>query len=503
LGFIRYALQFENPPFAPHYPTVIDPQTQKTTQVKELHQMTRLEVVEEAEHPPGYWISVLAVSYPVRAIMGGTTCDSLAMSTQVTSVLAALLLTFPMFYLGRIIFDRQTAFVATLLFQVLPVWSAITSDGLSDGLFLLMSTTTLWLGARAFREPTPFRFGLTGMSAGFAYLVRPEGVLLAGAVGCTAVACILLRRWNWRSGTARIAGLVAGSLLIGLPYVCLIGKLTNKPTGRQFTGEEVVAYHESITSAAPVATPLFGVWWSQIHSNGDSKVVWAAKQVPLQIMKTLHYSLPFMSIFGFYLFRRKIWEDNATLYLGVQLAIYLAVLFMLALMAGYISERHTLVVSLIGSYFAAATIPKWGEWLAQIPFIGRIWSPQFLSAALVFWLLVFSVPADFKRLHSNRAGHRAAGEWLAQNMSPDEEILDVFAWAAFYAHRDWNLLHDNFAFVEKKAPVYVIWEPRLPHSRLTSILDAKRYGPDMGKPVFCWPAGDLEKANVIVYRFVP
>ncbi len=128
--------------------------------------MTRLKVIEKAEHPPGYYVSVLLVSYPVRAIMGGTTCDSMVMSTQVASVLAALLLTFPMYYLGRMLFDRQTAFVATLLFQTLPVWTAITSDGLSDGLFLLVAVNTLWLGAHAFESRHLHDFSLPELALG-------------------------------------------------------------------------------------------------------------------------------------------------------------------------------------------------------------------------------------------------------------------------------------------------------------------------------------------------
>ena len=306
-GLFVMRLQLEDPPMDREHPD---------------HRMTRLKVIEKAEHPPGYYVSVLLVSYPVRAIMGGTTCDSMVMSTQVASVLAALLLTFPMYYLGRMLFDRQTAFVATLLFQTLPVWTAITSDGLSDGLFLLVAVNTLWLGARTFREPTFARFLLAGIGAGFAYLVRPEGVLLIGASGCTAGTCVVLRRWSWQPGVMRISGLVAGGLLIGLPYVLLIGKLTNKPTGegifKKVIGEPVKpSWQESNVSARPApTTTIFAVWWSEFQNQGQSKVLWAAKQVPLQILKTLHYCLPFVALVGFYVLRRKIWGDTRLLVSG-------------------------------------------------------------------------------------------------------------------------------------------------------------------------------------------
>ncbi len=222
----------------------------------------------------------------------------------------------------------------------------------------------------------------------------------------------------------RISGLVAGGLLIGLPYVLLIGKLTNKPTGegifKKVIGEPVKpSWQESNVSARPApTTTIFAVWWSEFQNQGQSKVLWAAKQVPLQILKTLHYCLPFVALVGFYVLRRKIWGDSACLYLVIQLVIYLAALLTLSFVAGYISERHTLLISLICCYFAAALLPIYGEWVAKIGFIGRYFSPQAISAAAAFFLLLGSLPADFKRLHANRAGHRAAGVWLRSTSSP-------------------------------------------------------------------------------------
>ena len=107
LGFVRYVLQLEDPPATPEHPG---------------QPLTRRGVIAKAEHPPGFALAAWAVSVPVRSVMGGTSCDALVLSTQLTSVLASILLTLPMYCLGKLLFDRQTAFVATLLFQCLPVW---------------------------------------------------------------------------------------------------------------------------------------------------------------------------------------------------------------------------------------------------------------------------------------------------------------------------------------------------------------------------------------------
>ena len=56
-----------------------------------------------------------------------------------------------MYFVGKSLFDRQTAFIAALLYQVLPVCTQVTSDGLSDSLFLLMTAMALWFGVIALR----------------------------------------------------------------------------------------------------------------------------------------------------------------------------------------------------------------------------------------------------------------------------------------------------------------------------------------------------------------
>ncbi len=65
-----------------------------------------------------------------------------------------------------------------------------------------------------------------------------------------------------------------------------------------------------------------------------------------------------------------------------------------------------------------------------------------------------------------------------------------------------KVVHDNFAFWGEKKKVYVIWEPRNPHSRITNINEAKAFK-ELGQPVYSWPDGNLDKATVIVYRWDP
>src|SRR5207249_2233407 len=95
IGFISHALAFE-------------------------HQSWRKVCREHHQHP-GYPLSVLAVSWPVRALVSGTEPDGMRLAAQLATALAAVLLVIPMYYLGKHFFHRPAGFWAALVFQCLPV----------------------------------------------------------------------------------------------------------------------------------------------------------------------------------------------------------------------------------------------------------------------------------------------------------------------------------------------------------------------------------------------
>src|SRR5258708_6849336 len=89
IGFIRYALQFEQKPWQ--------------------------DVLLGNHQHPGYPLAIWAVSQPVRA-MAGTDAMTMRISAQLASTMAALALLIPMFYLGKELFNRQVGFWGALLF---------------------------------------------------------------------------------------------------------------------------------------------------------------------------------------------------------------------------------------------------------------------------------------------------------------------------------------------------------------------------------------------------
>ena len=141
----------------------------------------------------------------------------------------------------------------------------------------------------------------------------------------------------------------------------------------------------------------------------------------------------------------------------------------MAVVVGYLSERHTVFLMLCGITWAAAEL----VWLAdRVPILlGKLGLPlavrwrAVLAATCVSVLAAALLSEALHPLHANRAGHRAAGVWLRDHYRPGDEIIDPFCWAHYYA---------GAVFAEGLAPVpgfrparYIVLENSTnQHSRL-------------------------------------
>jgi hypothetical protein len=209
IGFIRIAWQMEQGPL--------------------------LDAVRASPHHPGYPISILVVSWPVRWFASGNLAELMQLSGQLATALASLLLVFPMYFLGRELAGRRVAFWGTLLFQCLPASGQLMGDALGEPLFLLFATTGLYFAMRGLSTGSALSFSLCGLASGLAYLTRPEGALIALATGLVLLGAQAWRAsrkpWGqvWKCGGA----LAASALVLALPFMAVIGGPTTKLTGKK------------------------------------------------------------------------------------------------------------------------------------------------------------------------------------------------------------------------------------------------------------------------------
>jgi hypothetical protein len=231
----------------------------------------------------------------------------------------------------------------------------VTSDGISDGLYLLTAVTALWFAVRALereRTRSAFKSGLgAGLCLGLGYLVRPDALITLAGIGLTFLGLVIVRlrrRTAWRPPFVSGLGLTLGFAVLMGPYVGLIGKLTNKPTGKGLMetlqgGDAQPSYFQR--SSLNAGTVPLASWFDPATDGRRSKAGWALESLAAEYWKTAHYSLVIFTVIGLFAVRRRFADPRVALLLifAVVDAAALWTLAWVRLAAAHAPDRARLV----------------------------------------------------------------------------------------------------------------------------------------------------------------
>jgi len=513
IGFIRYALQFDGLARPPEVKTWRD-------------------VIRNNHQHPGYPLTILAVSFPVRQLLGETSAFAMQLSAQIASGLAAILLVLPMYYLGKVLFDRAIGFWGALLFQCLPVSGHILSDGLSEALFLLLSSTSLLCAAYALRASSWRRFALCGIFCGLTYLVRPEGGLLLAATGLVLAGMQLAPRWRRHWGTLGACGgsLALAAAAVGSPYVLITGHLTNKPSYHIMVGDYPeepgkANRRSSLEDVAPVAPANLPTASSRRPLMASIVAVWLKQEGPLpqrlreglvalidELIRGFHYLAWIPALLGLWWYAGRARTVPGIWVVLVLCGMHLLVLWRLAVVVGYVSERHIQLLILTGCYPAVGVLRDLPRWFARrmtqstnqspkLPLHRLEFGASVLSVLLLLGLIGAGIPKTLQKLHANRAGYHAAGQWLAGRVVHGLDLVqDGHCWAHFFAGEVFEEGKPRLG-LRGVAPTRYVVVGR--HKDPESALLPPEAEPDVracGQIVYQWPPGrPVDTADVVVY----
>ncbi|GIW80618.1 MAG: hypothetical protein KatS3mg105_2425 [Gemmatales bacterium] len=475
----------------------------------ELEHENWLDVLRRHRHPPLYPLTILAVSMPFRSIVDWPEAFSMQYSAQLATALAGVLLVIPMYSIGRILFDRRVGFWGSLLFQCLPVGSRALSDGLTEGLYLLLLATIVLLSHLAVRRGSIVLFGVCGLCGGLAYLTRPEGAMSVVATGVLLAICSFRR--DWISSRWRLVG-CAASLLVGAaatasPYMIAIGGITNKTSSRWILeklslsclsndatrGQREVRPETRTPGCVNGRFAIVPVWgafrpnWTKDDHHGN--LPWAVLTFVKELGKAFHYVALLPAVFGWWWFREWFRRQPVGMMLAILFLFQALMVLTLGVVAGYMSERHMLLFVLGSSFFAVAAI---------FEFARRFCTDKrrcLTERLLLSFLIVCALPSALKTMHSSRAGFREAGLWLAKNANPADEIVDPFCWSAFYAERTFR--PRSFSVPEGYVPKrFVVLDTA--HHEHQPLLEFAKMLAKKGMVVYEWQRSAKE-ARVLVF----
>ncbi len=354
-------------------------------------------------------------------------------AAQAAATLALVLAVVPIYLLGRDLFnDETTALLGCALVYANPVTAYIAVNVLSETTFLLFWTWGLWASVRFLKEG---HFGWLPpaiVCGALAYLTRPEGLLLHGALMATLLLLPLHRLTHiyWPRWWAAVALLVLGPVFLVGPYVAIKGGLGTKPAVARVIG----TMPESPPSALERERPL---------PSGQTAVetyAIAASRMVKALRGAVTWPLVPLAVLGLVVLPKGNERPRLWLFLAVLLLASAAGLVRLHATGGYLTFRHALVPALLLTLAAAHGI----VWLMRTIVFdaarlrlgeGRFRPGPAVWAMIVGALVVWPIARGATPFQSSFAPYRMAGAWIAGAPATEGRVLDLTDWSLFFGNR--------------------------------------------------------------------
>jgi len=395
---------------------------------------------------PLYSLVIAALSY----LIPGS-----ALAGQVVSLVSGSLLVVPIYLLGKDLFGQRAGFLTGIIVAFHPYLARVSADVLSEGLYVFLFAGAVCAAWKSLKTRSLVGLFLTGILGALAYLTRPEGI---GVVIVAGFWIFMIQRPSpvQRRDLAALGLLVFGFLIFASPYLVYLKKdtghwiLTRKKSIKGLVGIEK-------SSGLPVdrggpSWPGLGLQQKSAKSRearGDfgrgseffSSHTWSGDikvflELSLKFVGTYHPLLIVFLMITFINTKKLNVPDKGNWFLLSFYLLYVPVLYLLLLNAGYVSRRHWLPLVALGLFWAALGMERARDFVQQrLERSGRwpIPSSQGLLIAILAVTLVVLLPKTLKPQRRDKIWIRRAGTWIAQNAPPRSRVMSSDPRVAFYA----------------------------------------------------------------------
>lgn len=367
---------------------------------------------------------------------------------KLVSSFFGILIIFPVYFLGKRIFDEKIAFFSSIFLVIHPYIRRFSADVLKESTFLFFFGAAIWFAWRTIQNEKKYHFLIISILSVLAYLVRPDGIEVLLVVFFYV---LFFKKFSIPGRKKTVIFLLTlSSCLLLLPYLFYI---------RELRGEWTFGKAKSVVEMLGVGALRDGV--PLFH-----KVLFSLKKLNLEILAIFHPLYIFLLIAGLFkrfFFRLKPGEG----FLLSFCCLHYALLFLMVLnttewdrgetiKAVYLSGRHVVPLLLVCTYWVGEgflTICHWVlKWLESrslfLPLNSKDKSLLVLGVFLAVTLAVV-LPKTLKPQRYERLSEKWAGGWIKNQSGNGTIIFTSMPRTAFYADGSYEYIDLRKTTIDK------------------------------------------------------
>lgn len=385
--------------------------------------------------------------YPLIIAFVSRWIPDFELAGKLVSSFFGILIIFPVYFLGKRIFDARIVLVSTLFLVIHPYIRRFSADVLKESSYLFFLGTAIWFAWRTIQNEKKYPFLFIPIFSVLAYLVRPDGI-----EALLVVFFYVLFVKNFRiPGSKRTVFLllILSSCILLFPYLFYL---------RELRGEWTFSKTKSIVE-------MFGLGALKDGVPFAHKILYSLKRLNLEIFAIGHPVYMFLLVIGLLkggllkgIFSR--FKSGEGFLLSFCLLHY-GILFLLVLnftewggdgtiQADYLSGRHVLPLILFSIYWVGEGLMAIYEWIYKKTesillfhrLIPRKQSVIIFVAVLVL-LSAIVLPKTLKPQRYERLAEKWAGIWIKSQSGKGMTIFTTVPRVAYYADGNFEYIDFN------------------------------------------------------------
>ncbi len=377
--------------------------------------------------------------YPFLTALMSFGVSDFEVSGKLVSTLCGLLLVFPVYFLGKRVFDRRVAFFSVLLLVIHPYIRRFSGDVLKESTYLFFYATAIWFAWKVLDEEKKYPYLFVPIVSLLPYLVRPDGleVLLAVFFYVLFVKRFPLPESRWK--VVLLLLLASGAILF--PYLLQIKWTTGVWT----------------LSKAKALAGILGLGGDQFGPSFGSRLYYSLKTLNLELQAVYNPIYLFLLAIGLWGSIRSRWKEGE-LFLFILAVLHYGVSFLVLLnltewqregnvRMAYFSGRHLMPLLVVSIYWVGKGFLILHDGL--VAKIGRSVSSadgetvrKTTATLLIFSALMAGVilPKTLKPQRYDRISEKWAGTWIKNQPGEKKTIFTTLPRVAYYGEGDLVLI---------------------------------------------------------------